>query len=266
MTKAVVYMGAEPTYESDEYDSDDEEWPVGEFENDEEVTNVTVADGVTEIKEAAFYCCKGLTNLSFLKDSAITTVGQQAFARSGIASLLGMEGVRKIGEAAFEHCKDLRSIEGLGCEEMGEYCFIGCTLLQSMEGWPASMTVIPASCFRVCTGMATVDCDLSHVTAIGTRYGYHAFAGCTSLLPPSLSAPNADPAAVLAYLKRKSKDERMAARYAIYASVLVARKQEGRRVAERRRADPLASAIALLPKEMAREIVEYAHGVVVQRE
>ena len=109
--------------------------------------------------------------------------------------------------------------------------------------------------------MTTVDCDLSHVTSIGRN----AFYNCTSLLPPSLSARDADPAAVLAYLKRKSKDERMAARYAIYASVLVARKQEGRRVAERRRAAPLAARIALLPKEMAREIVEFAHGVVVQR-
>jgi hypothetical protein len=109
--------------------------------------------------------------------------------------------------------------------------------------------------------MTTVDCDLSHVTSIEPN----AVTGCTSLLPPSLSEYDADPAAVLAFLKRKSKDERMAARYAIYASVLVARKQEGRRVAERRRADPLAARIALLPKEMAREIVEFAHGVVVQR-
>jgi hypothetical protein len=124
------------------------------------------------------------------------------------------------------------------------------------------MTVIPMYCFQGCTGLTTVDCDLSHVTSIGTDIFGHAFDGCTSLLPPSLCAPDADPAAVLAYLKRKSKDERTAARYAIYASVLVARKQEGRRVAERRRADPLAARIALLPKEMAREIVEFAHGVV----
>jgi hypothetical protein len=66
------------------------------------------------------------------------------------------------------------------------------------------MTVIPAGTFQRCTGMAAVDCDLSHVTSIGAN----AFAGCTSLLPPSLSAPNADPAAVLAFLKRKSFLER----------------------------------------------------------
>jgi hypothetical protein len=68
--------------------------------------------------------------------------------------------------------------------------------------------------------MTTVDCDLSHVTSIGVSIlGDHAFTGCTSLLPPSLSASNADPAAVLAFLKRKSKDERIAARTAFLSSL-----------------------------------------------
>jgi hypothetical protein len=253
MSKAVVYTGAEHT----EFDEDGE--AIGEWQGDEEVTDVTVAEGVTEIKELAFSGCKCLTNLSFLKDSAITTIGRGAFGGSGVISLLqGMERVSKIGVCAFSECEDLRSIEGLGCAEMGDGCFRWCTLLQSMKGWPASMTVIPAYCFFYCTGMTTVDCDLAHVTSIGAN----AFWRCTSLLPPSLAELNADPAAVLAFLKRQSKDERMAARSAIYASVLVARKQEGRRVSERRRADPLAARIALLPKEMAREIVEFAHGVV----
>ena len=43
------------------------------------------------------------------------------------------------------------------------------------------------------------------MTSIGVHANYgHAFAGCTSLLPPSLSKYNADPAAVLAHLKRKA--------------------------------------------------------------
>ena len=242
---------------------------VREYVGDTEVTDVIIDDFdlddvdfvVTEIEEQAFCRCTNLTNLSFLEESAVTTLGNEAFGESGIITLQGMELVRKIGNGAFADCKDLRTIEGLGCEEMDVACFAHCTLLQSMKWWPASMTVIPAWCFFNCTGMTTVDCDLSHVTSIGVD----AFEGCTSLLPPSLSAEDADPAAVLAFLKRKSKDERIAARYAIYASVLVARKQEGRRVAERRRASPLAARIALLPKEMAREIVEFAHGVVVQR-
>ncbi|GMI39571.1 hypothetical protein TeGR_g12080 [Tetraparma gracilis] len=206
MSKAVVYTGADPTY-----DSDDE--PVGEWEGDEEVYDVTFADGLTEIKEYAFQGCKGLTNLSF--HSAITTVGEYAFAESGIITLQGMELVRKIRIAAFAECKDLRTIEGLGCEEMGLGCFEECTLLQSMKGWPASMTVIPVLTFCNCTGMTTVDCDLSHVTSIEPN----AFAGCTSLLPPSLSAYNADPAAVLAFLKRKSFLERAPERRAFLCSL-----------------------------------------------
>jgi hypothetical protein len=77
------------------------------------------------------------------------------------------------------------------------------------------MTVIPVSTFDDCTSMTTVDCDLSHVTSIGAN----AFAGCTSLLPPSLSARDADPAAILAFLKRKSFLERAPDRRAFLCSL-----------------------------------------------
>ncbi|GMI22702.1 hypothetical protein TeGR_g15220 [Tetraparma gracilis] len=200
MSKAVVCTGAEPT-------EDEKGRERGEWEGDEEVTDVTVADGLTEIKLRAFFGCTGLTNLRFLKASAITVIGECAFAESGVASLQWMEGVRKIGKSAFYKCVDLRTIEGLGCEEMGEACFAQCTLLQSMKGWPASMTVIPGGCFFECTGMSIVDCDISRVTSIGRN----AFYGCTSLLPPSLSKAEADPAAVLAYLKEMASNERDAA-------------------------------------------------------
>ena len=120
-----------------------------------------------------------------------------------------------MGSGVLYGCADLRSIEGLSCEEMGTFCFAFCTSLQSMRRWPASMTVIRAGTFHECTGMTTVGCDLSHVTEIGAR----AFYGCTSLLPPSLSDYYADPAEVLVYLKRKSKDERVAARSAFLCSL-----------------------------------------------
>jgi hypothetical protein len=222
-----------------------------------DATDATVASGITRIELTAFYQCWGLDNVSFLEGSAVTAVGDWAFTDSGVESLRGMEGVTDMGFGAFASCVNLRTIEGLGCEVMDAFCFARCTLLQSLKGWPASMTVIPRKCFWGCTGMTAVDCDLSHVTSIEVN----AFVGCTSLLPPELSAPSADPAAVLAYLKRKSFLERAPLRYAVYASVLVARKQEGRRVAERRRASPLAAAMARLPPDMNRVIVEFLHGV-----
>jgi hypothetical protein len=169
-----------------------------------------------------------------------------------------MEGVSRIGPGAFRGCVNLLTIEGLRCEEMGWSCFGHCALLQSMNGWPASMTVIPAGTFAH-SGLAAVDCDLSHVTSIGAN----AFYGCTSLLPPSLSARDADPAAVLAYLKRKSKDERVVARYAVYASIRRARDQEEE---PRTLSSPTAFAFALakLPPDMNRLILEFKLGVVVR--
>jgi hypothetical protein len=255
MSKAVVYTGAEPATNAQGIQ-------VGEFMGDKEVAHATIADGVTKIKLGAFVDCTGLTNLSFLKGSAITTVEGYAFGGSGIASLQGMEGVRKVGRGAFRDCKDLRTIEGLGCEEMGTHCFITCRSLQSMKGWPASMTVIPGGAFYECTGMTTIDCDLSHVTSIGVdEDGDHAFVGCTSLLPPSLSHPDADPAAVLAHLKRKSFLERAPLRYAVYASIRRARDQEGEpRTLES--PTPFAFALARLPPDMNRVIVEFLYGEV----
>jgi hypothetical protein len=84
-----------------------------------------------------------------------------------------------------------------------------------MKRWPASMTVIPECCFFECTGMTTVDCDLSHVTSIGAN----AFEGCTSLRPPSRSARGADPAAVLACLKRQAYLDRAPERRAFLCSL-----------------------------------------------
>jgi hypothetical protein len=243
MSKAVVYMGRE-----------------NEFMWDKVVTHVTIADGVTEIKLRAFFGCKGLTNLGFLKGSAITTVGQYAFRETGIASLQWMEGVMTIGFQAFFECKDLRTIEGLGCEEMGDYCFAFCTLLQSMKGWPASMTVIPYGTFHGCTGMTTVDCDLSHVTSIGAN----AFYGCTSLLPAHLAEANADPAAVLVFLKRKSIIERVSERRAFLCSLKHAHGGYYNRTG-----DPCGASRRIIMEfaglfpEIAE--VEFAHGVVVQR-
>jgi hypothetical protein len=97
MSKAVMYTGADP-----ELDEDGE--LVGEFQCDTDVTDVAVGDGLTEIRNRAFCGCMGLKNLSFLKDSAITTIGDHAFRKSGITYLHGMEGVKKIGYMAFAYC------------------------------------------------------------------------------------------------------------------------------------------------------------------
>jgi hypothetical protein len=154
---------------------------------------------------------------------------------------------------------NLRSIEGLACAAMGGWCFAFCKRLESLRGWPRAMDHVPAGAFRGCEGLASVGCDLSGVIYVGAN----AFWGCTSLLPPALAAHNADPTAVLAFLRRKARRERAPLRYAIYASVRRARRQEGlpRTAAS---PAPLAFAIARLPPDMAREVVEFKLGAVAR--
>jgi hypothetical protein len=71
-----------------------------------------------------------------------------------------------------------------------------------------------------------------------------------------VSQGRADPAAVLAYLKRKSFLERAPLRYAIYASVRRARDQEGKSRTDES-PTPFAFALAKLPPDMNRVIIEF---------
>jgi hypothetical protein len=52
---------------------------IEEFRGDTEVTDVTIADGVTAIKQWAFHGGQGLPCLRVLAGSAIMTVGSHAF-------------------------------------------------------------------------------------------------------------------------------------------------------------------------------------------
>ncbi|GMI34109.1 hypothetical protein TeGR_g5979 [Tetraparma gracilis] len=238
-----------------EYEGGVEEW-----RGDKSVTDVRISFGVTEINHWAFSFCTGLTGLEFLRGSGVTAVALEAFKRSGVTSLRGMEGVRRIGFGAFIECWDLVTIEGLNCEEMGEYCFALCILLRSMKGWPACMTHVPTNTFAGNTGMTAVDCDLSRVTSIGQD----AFAGCLGLLPPDLAEDGADPAAVLAYLKKKAFNEKAPLRYAVYASVRRARDQEEEPRTDES-PDERAFAMARLPPDMNRVIVEFLYGAFVRQ-
>jgi hypothetical protein len=127
------------------------------------------------------------------------------------------------------------------------------------------MAVIPAGTFYGCGGMTTVGCDLSHVT-------FHRSSTTTDATPssaaPRCSLPRSPrtaptPFDVRAYLKGGSLEERrVAARYATYACVRRARKQEGQ-PRTIRSPHQIAFAMATLPPDMNRAILEFTYGVAV---
>jgi hypothetical protein len=234
----------------------------GEFQQDVDVTDVTVADGVTEIKEKAFHLCKGLNNLSFLKDS-ITTVGSSAFAQSGIITLLGMEDVRKIGNWAFTNSRGPAHHRGLGLRGDGQGLLLALHLAAVDEGVAYLHAGDPGELLHV---LHQHDRRRLRPLARVVHRG-RLLRPCFRRAAPRSSLPRSPPgtptpAAVLAYLKRKSKDERTLARYAIYACVRRARDQEeapsDALLPDRARVRPGRAA----PPDMNRAILELELGVV----
>lgn len=89
-------------------------------------------------------------------DSAITFIGNSAFAASGLTSIRLLQNVTTLGTGVFQNCSNLTAVD----------------MQQS------SITVIPTDSFASCTRLATLQFPAAAgLTTIGTR----AFASCSTL-------------------------------------------------------------------------------------
>ncbi|MCQ2449039.1 MAG: leucine-rich repeat domain-containing protein, partial [Clostridia bacterium] len=143
--------------------------------NGELVTDLVIPQGVTEIKEYAFYYCTGLTSIT-IPDS-VTTISSSAFnGCTGLTSVIIGNSVATIGYKAFYSCTGLTSVTiGNGVTTIGNYAFYNCTGLTSIT-IPDSVTSIGGYAFYSCTGLTSITIPDS-VTTIGSD----AFYGCTGL-------------------------------------------------------------------------------------
>ena len=99
----------------------------GNFDN---VTSITIPEGVTSIGEEAFWQCYNLKNIILPK--GVESIGNNAFA--GCTSLEKInipKGVKRIGDNAFAGCHSLEKINiPKGVESIGNNAFAGCTSLK----------------------------------------------------------------------------------------------------------------------------------------
>ncbi len=157
---------------------------------EEEVTDLTIPNTITEIKARAFYGCTGLTSVTI--PSSITSIGDSAFYKcSGLTSVTIPSSVTSIVGAVFFGCSGLTSITiPEGVTSIGSDAFRGCSGLTSVI-IPNSVTSIAYRAFYDCGGLTSVTIP-SSVTSIGN----YAFDNCTNLKTVTIDSANIYKAAV----------------------------------------------------------------------
>ena len=145
-----------------------------------DLTAVTIPESVTTIGEEAFQSCNDLTSVTFTGNSQLTTIGEYAFAYSGLTSITIPASVSDIGDGAFEACSDMTTVTFDGVSHLtkiNDSLFNGCNSLMEIT-IPPSVTSIGEYAFWCCGGMTAVTFDgESQLNYIGS----HAFRECQSL-------------------------------------------------------------------------------------
>ena len=135
------------------------------FEDRNDIVNVVVGDGITEIGRLSFISCDNMTSV-VLPDS-VTIIDGRAFEDCiSLASINIPNGVTSIGDTEFYYCTSLASI----------------TLSESL-------TVIGGLAFGVCTALAEVTVPAATPPTID---GEDLFDGCTALTAIYVPAASVD--------------------------------------------------------------------------
>lgn len=126
-----------------------------------DITSVTLSKAITAIPSHAFYYCTNLTSIQFSLNaetpSTITQIGDYAFARSGITSIMLPNEITEIGNYAFFYCTSLVNVTlPEGITKISGYMFAYCSLLASVE-LPENITEIGEYAFYFCQSLTSVD-------------------------------------------------------------------------------------------------------------
>ncbi len=147
----------------------------GCFNDNKQITKVTISSGITEIEERAFYRCTALKSVSI--PGTVKVIGKEAFyCCSSITSVNIPKGVSEISTDAFRGCSGMRSVSIPGTvTSIGSYAFKDCSSLIGVS-IPNSVKVINECTFEGCINMQGVTIPKS-VTTIAKC----AFNGCSKL-------------------------------------------------------------------------------------
>lgn len=166
------------------------------------ISSLTVNEGVKSIGERAFKNCKNLTNINIAQ--TVTQIGVECFYGCTSLSTFDNRGIVSLGAKTFAECRNLKEISIENLTSLAEGCFLNCTKLSACN--LPNITSIGKEAFKNCqslieynitNGVKTIDesafkgCNNLISTTISnsvTSIGDYAFSGCSSLL--SIVIPN----------------------------------------------------------------------------
>ena len=150
---------------------------VGEnaFVECDQMTAVTIPDGVTNVGGWAFESCSALESVNM--PDCVTNIGEYAFQECvALADVTIPKGVQHVSTGTFYWCSGLFSVNiSDNLSVIGEEAFSGCTSLTSVY-IPASVTLISELAFSECSALSSLVFEDGVVDIEAA-----AFSGCTSL-------------------------------------------------------------------------------------
>lgn len=110
------------------------EIPESCFEKDINLLKVTLPAGLVTIGKNAFNGCCYTEEVNLEACTALESIGERAFSRTGMRKIILPDSVRSLGERAFEYPTRMTELKlSAGLEEIPDYCFYHSNHLKSLE-------------------------------------------------------------------------------------------------------------------------------------
>jgi len=137
-------------------------------------SSYAIPNAVNHIGECAFAYGRKLTNINI--PPSVTSIGSEAFARSGLMNISIPDNVTNIESGAFEGCWSLEAVTlSSNITTIKENTFAACLELKSII-IPSNVTAIEIGAFQSCRSLSAIGFP-DGLQSIGQ----YAFAGCDSL-------------------------------------------------------------------------------------